>query len=113
MSASTTVNIEGPYGIGSDCWPGTSKLIEECGELQQVLGKLIALGGATAHWDGSDLRERLIEEIGDVSAALNFFVTTNNLPMDRVVHRRATKSALFAYWHGEQQTAQKPEGGVS
>src|ERR1700722_949537 len=66
----------GDFSIGSKVWPGTSKVIEEMGELQQVLGKLIAVAGDTKHWDG-DLRKKLIEEIGELSAALDFFKTQN------------------------------------
>lgn len=43
----------GDFSLGSKVWPGTSKLLEEMGELQQVLGKLIAVAGSTEHWDGA------------------------------------------------------------
>ena len=66
----------GDFAIGSRVWPGTSKLVEEMGELQQVLGKLIATGGDTDHWSG-DLRRMLVEELGDVSAAVRFFAVEN------------------------------------
>lgn len=93
----------GDFSIGSGVWPGTSKVIEEMGELQQVLGKLIAVAGDTKHWDG-DLRTRLIEEIGDLSAAIVFF-NIENLTLDEVrqVQERAEKKlALFRQWHAEQ-----------
>ena len=32
----------GPYSIGSDVWPGLSKLAEESGEVVQVIGKIVA-----------------------------------------------------------------------
>ena len=89
----------GDFSIGSAVWPGTSKVIEEMGELQQVLGKLIATGGDTKHWDG-DLRKRLIEEIGDVTAALVFF--QKNLTLDevgQVIERAEKKFDLFNEWH--------------
>ena len=66
---------------------------------RQVLGKLIATGGDTKHWDG-DLRKRLIEEIGDVTAALVFF--QKNLTLDevgRVIERAERKFDLFNEWH--------------
>jgi hypothetical protein len=90
----------GDFSIGSKIWPGTSKVIEEMGELQQVLGKLIAVAGDTKHWDG-DLRKRLVEEIGDLSAALVFF-KTENLTLDevkQVAERAEKKVALFRQWH--------------
>ena len=45
---------------------GVAKLIEECGELQQVLGKRLAMWDQPEHWDGTNLNDRLIEEMGDV-----------------------------------------------
>ena len=66
---SSKLSGSGDFSIGSKLWPGVSKVIEEMGELQQVLGKLIAVAGETKHWDG-DLRPKLIEEIGDLRAAL-------------------------------------------
>jgi hypothetical protein len=90
----------GDFSIGSKVWPGTSKVIEEMGELQQVLGKLIAVAGATKHWDG-DLRKKLVEEIGDLSAALAFFKTENcTLDEVRQIGMQAEKKlALFRQWH--------------
>ena len=93
----------GDFSIGSTVWPGTSKLIEETGELQQVLGKLIATAGDTTHWSG-DLRKMMIEEIGDVYAALDFFVETNlsDDDQDTIARRMANKFGLFKQWHTEQ-----------
>ena len=90
----------GDFSIGSSVWPGTSKLLEEMGELGQVLGKLIAVHGADQHWDG-DLRKRLVEEIGDVRAALRFFVEhcMSDEEARRVDERAADKYHLFRRWH--------------
>jgi hypothetical protein len=89
----------GDFSIGSKVWPGTSKLIEEMGELQQVLGKLIAIAGATDHWSG-DLRKMLVEELGDVSAAVRFFarmnLTTEELTF--VAIRSDNKLAKYDEW---------------
>ena len=93
----------GPYSIGSDRWPGMSKVIEETGELGQVLGKLIATGGDPEHWDGSDLRERLVDECGDVLAAVSFFAETNGI-LDAVELRARRKIETFHQWHREQGT---------
>lgn len=90
----------GDFSIGSKVWPGTSKVIEEMGELQQVLGKLIAVAGETKHWDG-DLRKKLVEEIGDLTAALVFF-KTENLTADeeqQIDERARKKCDLFRQWH--------------
>ena len=96
----------GDFSIGSAVWPGTSKLLEEMGELTQVLGKLMGSHGQPNHWDGSDLEVRLTEEIGDLLAALKFFQKHNvtiggNLAIKR---RMKKKLELFEKWHrGEDQ----------
>jgi len=92
----------GDFSIGSKVWPGTSKLLEEMGELQQVLGKLIAVAGSTEHWDG-DLRNRMMGELADVSAALRMF-TTENFTRDELLAiqiQSDAKLALFRKWHTE------------
>ncbi|MBO0610879.1 hypothetical protein [Myceligenerans salitolerans] len=93
----------GPYSIGSESWPGASRIIEECGELLQVLGKLIGSGGSTAHWDGTDLGERLADEISDTRAALDYFISANNLPADVIDERTARKRAQYEKWHEANQ----------
>ena len=90
----------GDFSIGSAVWPGTSKLLEEQGELIQVLGKLIATGCDTKHWSG-DLRSMIIEEMGDLAAALVFF-QTENLTLEEVkavAVRCENKLAIFREWH--------------
>jgi NTP pyrophosphatase (non-canonical NTP hydrolase) len=93
--------MNGDFSIGGALWPGTSKLLEETGELQQVLGKLIGSGGKTNHYDGSDLRLRLIEEIADVIAAVRFFQEVNMTDAERskIAERVERKFALFQQWH--------------
>lgn len=90
----------GDFSIGSVLWPGVSKLIEEVGELGQVLGKLIAVAGETKHWSGN-LREKLVEEIGDVYAALDFVVYYNfgQEETRQIRLRREKKLATFTEWH--------------
>jgi NTP pyrophosphatase (non-canonical NTP hydrolase) len=92
-----------PWAIAqTDCWPGTAKVMEECGELVQVLAKLIALGSAGIHWDGSDLRLRIQEEIGDVLGAIGFFMDNNDLDEDAIVTRADTKHETFRHWHDDR-----------
>lgn len=89
----------GDFSIGGKVWPGTSKLLEEQGELIQVLGKLMATGGDTKHWSG-DLRKMLVDELADLSAAMVFF-QMHNLTVDeaRAVAIRANeKLELFKKW---------------
>lgn len=98
------MSAPGPYAIGSNNWPGLAKLAEECGELVQVIGKLIAMGGAENydHWDGTHLRERLTEEMGDVRAAMIFVCETNDIPKENVHARADRKLVLFRQWHRGQ-----------
>lgn len=81
-------------------WPGLAKLIEECGEVIQVAGKLIATDGETAHWSGDDLAVRLEEELGDLEAAIAFFIDHNrsHLNGERISVRTLRKRALFEDW---------------
>lgn len=90
---------EGPFSIGQNVWPGTAKLAEECGEVVQVIGKLVATGGRTDHWSGLTLRAALVEEMGDVLAAIRFICDTNGIPADAVNQRAEMKLALFKDWH--------------
>jgi hypothetical protein len=100
------------FAIGGSVWPGASKLIEEIGEVAQVLGKLIATGGDVSHWDGAGpLDQRLIEELGDVLGAIAFFESVNFTPTERIdIHARAEeKRLLFEGWHYATALATPPE----
>lgn len=92
------------YNIGSDHCPGLSKLIEECGECLQVAGKIIGFGGFGEHWDGSNLQERLMEEMADLEAAI-MFVKARNLAGPEAFtafrERVQQKYDLFCKWHWE------------
>lgn len=90
------------FFIGAQKWSGLSKLIEETGELLQVAGKLMGSRGEIAHWDGSNLNDRLVEEIGDVSAAIQYLIETNKLHWPSIFDRTSKKIALYNKWHTEQ-----------
>lgn len=94
---------EGPFSFGSDLWPGLSKLGEECGEVVQVVMKLIATGGRVDHWSGVDLGVRLEEELGDLRAAIDFVLQHNRTRLDlhAIQRRTVEKRALFVEWHGK------------
>ena len=91
------------FAFGSSTLPGLAKLAEECGEVTQVIGKLMMTGGAAEHWDGADLIVRLKEEMADVMAALIFVGQTNFEEQD-FEERVNAKLALFNQWHEEQAT---------
>lgn len=94
------------FAIGDQDLPGLSKLTEEAGELLQVVGKLMATHGMAEHWDGTDLRERFVLELGDLSAAIQFVVSrVLTLEEVRVLRARIReKYAKFEQWHGTQGT---------
>ncbi len=89
----------GPYSIGSSHWPGLSKLAEEAGEVLQVVGKILGTGGEAQHWDGSNLRDRLQEELADLTAAIVFVVEKNGLDVNALTSRTEEKLELFKQWH--------------
>lgn len=105
MSADERANdIEGPFSIGSDVWPGIAKLIEACAEVVQVCAKLISTGGRTDHWSGDDLSERLAEEIGDLRAAIQYVHAHNTysrLDWAMVQRRTDDKFSLYQVWDGK------------
>lgn len=84
----------GPYSTGSDRWPGLSRLAEEAAEVLQIAGKIIG-GGNDIHDDGTDLRESLQDELGDLRAAIDYIVRKNFLDWDAINRRRDTKRALY------------------
>lgn len=102
------------------CANGLAKLIEECGELQQVAAKKLAYFDTDQHPDGSNLRLRLEEEIADVLAACDLVILTfqlsNNISMplsemsaklaETIQERRKRKLALFLTWHGQTDNDQ-------
>ena len=92
-----------PYSIGSNHWTGLSKLIEESGEVSQVCGKILGTGGEEAHWDGTNLRTRLEEELADLMAACLFVIQHNRLDEDKIGERVAKKFLTFEKWHEEGQ----------
>lgn len=93
--------------IGSTVWPGIAKLAEECGELQQIIGKLMAYPSGE-HPDGAgDLAERLRDEMADVMAAVQFVVEANPDQVDghELRLRQARKAYRFAGWHANANGA--------
>lgn len=89
------------FSIGSKQWPGLSKLVEECGEVTQVVGKIMGARGDASrpHWDGSDLRKRLQDELADVLAAASFVIQFCDLDEVAIDTRVKVKRALFEHWH--------------
>ena len=77
---------------------GVAKLIEECGELVQVCGKRLAYWTTDEHPDGTNLRERMEDEMGDVLAAIEFVTDQLGLDADRIERRTTEKHMQFRVW---------------
>lgn len=94
---------ENQYAIGGDKWPGLAKLIEECGEVIQVAGKLMGSDGDIRHWDGTNLEEKFVEELGDLIAATWFFIERNfnDDTEAAIVQRSILKGALYNKWQDD------------
>lgn len=93
------------YTIGASQWNGLSKLVEEAGEVIQVAGKIMGTDGDDEHWDGSKLPARLVDELGDLDAAIRFVLEKNKdrLPRDRFRAQSRLKLAKFRAWHKAQK----------
>lgn len=85
---------------------GLAKLIEECGEVIQVAGKILALpAGTTEHWDGGPpLNQRLENELADLCAAISFVTWTRALNTIRISERADVKLALFNEWDANEKS---------
>lgn len=80
---------------------GLSKLIEECGEVLQVAGKLLQYPEGE-HPDGKgDLLMRLQHEMGDTVAAMSYVCLRLDISQDAVEDHAAAKFALFRQWASE------------
>lgn len=78
---------------------GIAKLIEECGELTQVLGKRLAYYTTDEHPDGGPpLTERMEDEMGDVIAAIELVITKHKLDRLRIGRRVHNKLETFKGW---------------
>jgi len=86
------------FALGDNEWPGASKLNEECGELIQVIGKLMGSRGDINHWS-YNLRDKFHEELGDVLAAITFLIDYNDIDEDAVCEQSDRKYKQFVEWH--------------
>ena len=82
---------------------GRDKLLEEMGELSQVLAKLNAFPACVSpevlHPDGTDLGQRLVEEIADVTAAIELVMMTHSVDQLSVKIRAVEKFQMYLKWH--------------
>lgn len=88
------------YSIGSNKLPGLGKMVEEAGELLTVLGKLIAVDGGSEYWENRNLYNDLEEELGDMLASIEFFLSCNEdiVSPKWIGKRREEKVRLYREW---------------
>lgn len=108
---SVTSDRKTPFLIGSDKFAGFSKLIEEMGELAQVIGKTMGFGKFGIHWDGKPLKRSMEEEVADVLAAADFVIAKNHLNRREIEKRRKEKLKKFRFWHKNVQKGRDPRDG--
>lgn len=90
----------GPFQIGGELWPGLAKLVEECGELLQMVGKIMAYPEQDDHPDGTtSMRQRLVQELGDVRACMIFLAEENGINKADIHTRADYKLERFRHWH--------------
>jgi NTP pyrophosphatase (non-canonical NTP hydrolase) len=84
---------------------GLNKLVEECGELVQVAGKLSAYPHPQVHPDGmGSLRARLMDECADVVAAIRFVSEKYEFAWDQeFVARCERKHRQFLMWDSDPE----------
>lgn len=79
---------------------GLAKLIEECGELQQIAAKKLAYFHTDEHPDGAgSIAVRLEDEMADVIAAAKFVEINFGLDGARIMQRAGMKLDRFKSWH--------------
>ena len=83
-----------PYGIGSDTWPGLSRLAAEAAQVVRVACTIIGTGNDT-HQDAAVQRESLQQELGDLRAAIDYVIGKNALDWGAVNKRRDRKRSQY------------------
>lgn len=83
-------------------WQGIFKLIEEMGEVQQLLGKIGAYPDGHHPDRKGPLKERLQDELGDLLAAFEYFIEINDLDAIAITSHEEYKRELFKKWGGLQ-----------
>ena len=88
--------LPGPYGIGSDTWPGLSRLAADAAQIVRVACTIMGNGGDTRpEAETAGLRESLQEELGDLRAAIDYVIGKNALDWDAVNRRRDRRRSLY------------------
>ena len=91
-----------PYGVGSDTWPGLSRLAADAAQVARAACTIISTGNDTDQ-DAAVQRENLQEQLGDLRAAIDYVIGKNALDWDAVNRRRDRKRSLYERGIDEDQ----------
>jgi hypothetical protein len=97
----------GPYGIGSDTWPGLSQLAADAAQVALHVGAIIGddTRQVDTRQDSAGLRASLQEELGDLRAAIDYVIGKNDLDWDAVNRRRDRKRSRYERAHAGKAAA--------
>jgi hypothetical protein len=85
-------------------WPGLFKVMEEMNELGVELSKLAMVDGdPKAYWTGRDLTGNIEDELGDLTAIIDFFIDENAkvglLNKKKIEARKKKKTKRYHDWY--------------
>lgn len=78
-------------------------MVEEAGEILQMLGKLMGSRGDDIHWNVRSLKANIEDEIADLMAACKFVIEMCHLRVEHIETRMQRKLELFRQWHKEDK----------
>jgi hypothetical protein len=90
------------FFIGAERWPGLTKVVEECGEVLQNAGKILAFPDEP-HPSGTVPGADFWDEVADLTAALEYMAAHNPVNAERFKRRADAKRRLFEQWHAEER----------
>ena len=88
----------GPYGIGSDTWPGLATLAADAAQVVQAVSAIIA-SGDQAGPDAAGLRDSLQDQLGELRAAIDYVISKNALDWTAVNRQRDRKRSRYERAH--------------
>jgi len=96
-----TEPIQKPPGLPPEMLERLALLLEELGEAQQAVGKILRHGYQSRHPDGGPSnRENLERELGDVMAALTLLAMPQDVLLGSIERYRVRKlRKVYAYLH--------------
>lgn len=80
---------------------GLPKLIEEASEMTVIAGKMLNCPNSDIYWDGTVLSKRLMEEMADTLAAIEFCCGKMGLDQTHIRIRQMEKLRMYRRWDQE------------